>query len=77
MQKNVIFTVFLRENDSVQILIDNNQIIIKKAEPKPEHKTLKQRVEEFYGKDFETVINEQQNNFEEMDSGLPVGEEIW
>ena len=81
LPKAVMELAFLKESDSVQISVEKEQVIIKKAEQsaahKQERKTLKQRVEEFYGKDFETVLNEYPYDFQEADSGLPVGEEIW
>ena len=40
-------------------------------------KTLKQRVEEFYGTDFETAVKENTYDYEEVDWGEPVGKEIW
>ena len=64
----------LKENDVVYVFAENDKIIIKK---KYQHKTLKQRAEEFYGKDFETVLEENPYEYEEMDWGSPVGEEVW
>ncbi|MCL2615528.1 MAG: AbrB/MazE/SpoVT family DNA-binding domain-containing protein [Dehalococcoidia bacterium] len=64
----------IKENDSVDVITENNAIIIKKSDLST-HKTLKQRVEEFYGKDFETVLKENPYMFEEFDWGQPVGEE--
>jgi len=49
-------------------------MLIKKA---LKHKTLKQRLEEFYGKDFETILKEHPYEYEEVDWGKPVGREIW
>ncbi|MCL1996737.1 MAG: hypothetical protein FWG63_11070 [Defluviitaleaceae bacterium] len=40
------------------------------------HKTLRQRVEEFYGVDFETVIKENLYDFEEIPYSGPVGQEV-
>ena len=77
LPKTILDLASLKENDSVQILADENQIIIKKANPKPEHKTLKQRMEEFYGKDFETILKDHPYEFEEIGSGPPVGKEVW
>ena len=64
----------LKDNDEVDVITDNEKMIIKKSRP---HKTLKQRVEEFYGKDFETVIQENPCEFKELDWGEPSGDEIW
>jgi len=64
----------LKDNDIVEIRTDNDKIIIQKSY---QRKTLKQRVEEFYGKDFETVLKENLYEYTEVDWGQPVGEEIW
>ena len=79
-------TVKLETNEQGHIIIDkdkhpelydwavNDKIIIKKAY---QRKTLKQRVEEFYGKDFEAVLKDNPCEFVETDWGQPVGGEIW
>ena len=64
----------LKDNDVVDILTDNGKIIIQKSH---QSKTLKQRVEAFYGKDFETVLKENPYEYNEVDWGQPVGDEIW
>jgi antitoxin MazE len=66
----------LKENDMVDIFTDDDTIIIKKSVTH-KHKTLKQRAEEFYGKDFETVLKENPYKYEEVDWGTPVGKEVW
>jgi len=66
----------LKDNDVVDVVTDNDAIIIKKS-VNHQHKSIKQRVEAFYGKDFETVLREHPYEYEEADSGAPVGEEIW
>jgi len=76
LPKPFLESLNLKDNDAVDILSEKDTIIIKKS-LKPFHKTLKQRVEEFYGKDFETVLKENLYEYEEMDWGKPVGEEIW
>ena len=47
------------------------------ARLKKELSATRQRVEEFYGKDFETVLKEHPYEFAEMDWGKPVGKEVW
>lgn len=54
------------ENESIQIVAEDNRIIIEKAD-KSRHKTLKERLEGFEG---EYV-------FQEWDTELPVGSEVW
>lgn len=66
----------LKENDTVDVLAEDNRIIIQKS-AKIQRKSTRQRVEEFYGKDFETVLKEHPYEFEEVDCGQPVGTEIW
>ena len=74
LPKNFLENLELKDNDTVEILLDNDKIIIKK---KYQHKSLKQRVEEFHGKDFESVLKEIPYKFEETDWGQPAGEELW
>ena len=74
LPKKVLERLDLKDNDIVDILVDNDKIIIRK---KYQHKTLKQRVEEFYGKDFESVVKENSYEFEEINWGKPAGDEIW
>jgi antitoxin MazE len=74
LPKPFLESLNLKDNDMVDVLTDNGKIIIQKSY---QSKTLKQRVEEFYGKDFETVLKENPYEFKEMDWGHPVGEEIW
>jgi len=66
----------LQENDLVDILVESDRIIIKRAS-KHVRKTTKQRVEEFYSTDFETALKKNAYEFTEMDCGEPVGSEIW
>jgi len=76
LPKPYLESLNLKDNDAVEILTDNNTIIIRKSKAS-QHKTLKQRVEEFYGKDFEAIIKDNLYNFEEEDWGHPVGSEVW
>jgi antitoxin MazE len=70
-------TTFLKnmhisENDTVDIVLSDEKIIIKKIKY-TKHKTTKQRLIEFYGINFDKEHAEQK----EMDWGKPVGKEIW
>jgi len=76
LPKLFLETLNMKENDMVDVLNNNDSIIIKKVK-NFQHKTLKQRVEEFYGKDFESAVNEETYEYEEIDWGTPVGDEIW
>ena len=60
------------ENDPVDITLENEKIVIKKIHQN-EHKTIKQRLYDFYGEKFEQKSIPQK----EMDWGKPVGNEIW
>jgi antitoxin MazE len=69
----------LKDNDSVDVLANNNAIIIKKS-VNHQHKTFKQRLEEFHGKDLETILMEADESNERpamVNWGKPVGEEVW
>ena len=67
------FPVSDKERLEVEV-VDKEKIVFTRVK---EHKSLRQRVEEFYGVDFETAVRENPYNFEEIDWGKPVGDEIW
>jgi len=60
------------ENDSVDVVLENEKIVIKKASQN-EHKTIKQRLVEFYGEDY----NKHSIAQKEIDWGKPAGNEAW
>ena len=60
------------ENDPVNIALENERIIIKKIN-KNEHKTIKQRLMDFYGENYEQYSTPQT----EIDWGKPAGNEVW
>jgi len=79
LPKPFLESLDLKDNDTVDIITDNGAIVIKKSE-KYQYKTLKQRLEEFHGKDLETILEEADENNERpvmVDWGKPEGEEIW
>ena len=76
LPKPFLESVNLKENDTVDVQIENNAIIIRKSEQQ-KHKSVKQRVEGFYKKDFESVLTENPYEYEEVDWGHPVGDEVW
>lgn len=76
LPKPYLESLNLMDNDAVEILKDKDSIIIKKSE-KLKHKTIRQRVEAFYDKDFEAVLKEDSYEFEEIDWGTPSGNEVW
>ena len=72
LPKAFLQNIKVSENDTVDISLENEKIIIKKLDQK-NHKTIKQRLIEFYGKDYEKYsINQNEINW-----GKPVGNEIW
>ena len=69
--KQIIKDLSLKENDILSIERIDNTIVFKKAKV---HKSLKDRLEEFYDKPISKI---KKIEVEEIDTGSPVGEEIW
>jgi antitoxin MazE len=69
--KAFLENINISENEPVDVTLED-EIIIKKVNSK-RHKTIKERLAEFYGSDFG------QNYIEpkETDWGEPIGKEIW
>jgi len=61
----------LKDNDTVDIIVDENAIMIKPAPQK--YRDLKERVEDFYKMDFDKVVEENPYRFEEVDFGVLEG----
>jgi antitoxin MazE len=72
LPKTFLQNIQIAENDPVDVILENEKIIIKKISGR-EHKTIKQRLIDFYGKNFERNASSQN----EIDWGKPVGNEIW
>jgi antitoxin MazE len=72
LPKAFLQNIHLMENDTVDVTLDNEKIIIKKIFTKV-HKTTKQRLNEFYGGQFEQNALPQK----EIAWGKPVGNEVW
>jgi antitoxin MazE len=70
--KTFLQNIKIKENDLVDVILENEKIIIKKRDTK-EHKTTKDRLLEFYGVDF----NKKHPPQKEIDWGAPAGKEIW
>ena len=62
----------ITENDPVDMIFENEKIIIKKSDAK-KHKTIRERLMEFYEKEFDQNHPAQK----EIDWGEPVGKELW
>ena len=67
--KSVLKNAKISENDTVEILVKNNSIIIKRRET-PKHLTTKERIAAFNGT-IESI------HVSEINWGKPQGKEIW
>jgi antitoxin MazE len=68
--KTFLQSIQIAENDSVDVILENERIVIKKSAAKG-HKTIKERLKEFYGEGFEQIQESQQ----EIDWGSPAEKE--
>ena len=76
--KPILEKVEFSENEEVEVIARGEGIFIKKAYAK-KHRPLRQRLEEFYGKDMESILNEHAKDYKpsEINWGAPVGDEVW
>jgi antitoxin MazE len=74
LPKNLLKNINISENDTVELLVKDNSIIIRKSIEK-KHQTTMERLIEFYGEDMTKI--RQNNKPEEIDWGKPIGKEIW
>lgn len=72
LSKEIINKTGLKENDQVEISIDDGKIVIEKVTPK--YSNLKERLEAFYGKPLDDIFVE---DTQEVDVGAPRGKEVW
>lgn len=72
LSKEIISSAGLKENDNVEISVDNGIITIKKAKPK--YLNLKERLKAFYNKPIDDIYVE---SSQEVDVGTHVGDEVW
>ncbi|MDR0495980.1 MAG: AbrB/MazE/SpoVT family DNA-binding domain-containing protein [Treponema sp.] len=72
LPKAFLQNIQIFENDPVDVSLENEKIVKKKINQKG-HKTIKQRLIDFYGENFEEHVTPQN----EIDWGKPVGNEIW
>lgn len=72
LSKEIISRMGLKENDEVEINVNNGRMVIEKA--KPAYQNLQERLEAFYGKSIDEIYVE---STEEIDIGKPTGEEQW
>lgn len=69
--KQLLTDLDIKVNDKLNIEVENDKMIIKKEKT---HKTLKERLEDFYKKPISRI---KKIEVEEIDTGSPVGDEIW
>ena len=79
--KAFLDTLGLRENDRVELIQTGDAITIKKAAAVP-HKTLEERLTEFYGKPIQEIVLFRSQEIgplqaEEVDWGKAEGREVW
>jgi antitoxin MazE len=72
LPKAFLSNINIVENDPVDITLEGEKIIIKKIKTRV-RKTLKQRLFEFYGENYEQIVEPSK----EYDWGKTVGKEIW
>jgi len=79
LPKVILETLFLKENDPVEILANDDSIIIKKATPKRRAKKgIDERLEEFYKKPIADILaDDTLYATKEYDWGKPMGREVW
>lgn len=69
-------TLNISNDDEVEIITEKERIVIKKISKK-EPITMKDRLENFYGKKLEEILSNISDPQGEIDWGKPVGKEIW
>lgn len=72
LPKIILDTLGFAENDKVEITTTETSIILTKAK---KHKTIEERLEAFYGKNINQI--DEIEGVSEVETGSPVGEEIW
>jgi len=71
LPKAFLQNINIAENDPVDVILEKEQIIIKKSNVKI-HKTTKERLIEFYGPEY----NKKHKPQKEIEWGNPVGKEL-
>ena len=72
LPKAFLQNIQISENDPVDVILENERIVIKKIDD-TRHKTIKQRLKDFYGENYEQHTSPQT----EVDWGKPEGNEVW
>lgn len=73
LSKELLSQMDLKENDTVEININNGKMLIEKIN-KPKYLNLKERLEAYYKKPIDEIYVE---STQEVDVGNPVGDEQW
>ena len=73
ISKDIMSQMNLKEDDAVGINIYDGKLIIEKIN-KPKYKNLQERLEMFYQKNIDDIYVE---STQEIDTGNPVGNELW
>ena len=76
LPKPFIVSMGLKTNDIVDVVMEDDRIIVQKS-VRYRHKTLKERVEEFYDKDFDSALRGNPYEFAEAGCGKDGGAGIW
>jgi len=63
-----------KDNDELEISLKNEVIVIRKSH---KQRTLRQIIEEETKQKFEEYLEQNSYDFEEIDWGNPVGNEVW
>jgi len=79
LPKIILDELFLRENDAVDIVAENDSIVIKKVSRKRRaKKSLEERLVAYYGKPIDEILaDDTLYTPTEYDWGKPVGKEVW
>ncbi|GHV96146.1 hypothetical protein AGMMS50293_24660 [Spirochaetia bacterium] len=76
LPKSFLQNINISENETVDVILEEEMIIIKKINKKI-HRTTKERLLEYFGKKNDQNIFDQHSQQNEIDWGTPVGKEIW
>ncbi len=78
LPKAILENIHLAEHDTVEILVEDNTIVIRKAKTHSDN-SLEKYLEEYYNKDIASILAEahQPNTPMDGDWRKPVGSEAW
>ena len=79
LPKVILELADMKENDAVQVVVENDSIIIKKPTRKHRAKvSLTQRLEDYYNRPIDEILaDDTLYTPQEYDWGEPVGREYW